>query len=260
MVHTRNSMKSKMIKVIVDVVSKPTVYYPIIVVIIFSLLRFVNIQIEGIFGFRLLNPIIMGLIVGYFFGRQIIKERKLHQLAIYDPLSGLYNRVGFTLQVSQFFANINSTKNISVISIDVDDFKSINDTYGHDVGDQVLQMVGMLMKKITGGGKVFRYGGEEFTVIFAGKHIHETKPHLEVLREAIANYQLVLRDQHRPVKKQPKSKKKSLNKTQQQTVSVAISIGVAERNEQHKTPEEVIKQADNALYRAKKNGRNCLSE
>ena len=166
MVHTRNSMKSKMIKVIVDVVSKPTVYYPIIVVIIFSLLRFVNIQIEGIFGFRLLNPIIMGLTVGYFFGRQIIKERKLHQLAIYDPLSGLYNRVGFTLQVSQFFANINSTKNISVISIDVDDFKSINDTYGHDIGDRALELIGKIIQANSRQSDFAgRCGGDEFTIL-----------------------------------------------------------------------------------------------
>ena len=77
---------------------------------------------------------------------------------------------------------------------DVDHFKKFNDTYGHDVGDQVLRMVAARLKKVTGGGKAYRYGGEEFTIVFAGKTMEECQPHLEAVREAIENYAMQLRD------------------------------------------------------------------
>jgi diguanylate cyclase (GGDEF)-like protein len=141
----------------------------------------------------------------------------------------------------------------SIAMIDVDNFKKINDQYGHDIGDQVLRMIATKLLKVSGGGKAFRYGGEEFTLIFAGKSVNETKPHVEDLRETISTNRFFLRNDKRPKKKPqdlssaPKSRK---------IIPISVSIGVAERDENHDTPQEVLKAADKALLRAKKAGRD----
>ncbi|MGE0491986.1 MAG: diguanylate cyclase [Vulcanimicrobiota bacterium] len=141
-----------------------------------------------------------------------------------------------------------------VAMLDVDHFKQFNDTHGHDVGDQVLRMVASRMKRVGGGGRPFRYGGEEFTVLFPGKDVETTLEALEALRESIANSPLVLRGDNRP---QKKPKTPSPQKGPRKSVSVTISIGVAGPGAKQ-TPEQVLKEADKALYRAKKKGRNCV--
>jgi PleD family two-component response regulator len=145
----------------------------------------------------------------------------------------------------------------AIAMIDVDHFKKFNDTYGHDVGDQVLKMVGSNMQKVTGGGKPYRYGGEEFTVVFPGKNMKRVVPHLEELRENIAEYRLAIRNKDRP-KQARQGKKQRVGKNADKKVSVTVSVGVAERNDSLRTPGDVLKAADKALYRAKMKGRNCL--
>jgi len=142
----------------------------------------------------------------------------------------------------------------AIAMLDVDHFKRFNDTYGHDVGDQVLKMVGSKIGGVAGGGKPYRYGGEEFTVIFPKKTIDDVKPYLEELRKTIAEYRLCLRGSDRP-KNQDEGKIRR-GKSADQHVSVTISIGVAESSERLRSPGEVIKAADGALYKAKKMGRN----
>ena len=137
---------------------------------------------------------------------------------------------------------------------DIDHFKKFNDTYGHDVGDEVLKMVGVKMSGVSGGGKVFRYGGEEFTVLFSGKGVEDALPHLERLREAIADSGFTVREKKRPGKKPEQSRKGS-----DKQVQITVSIGVAERAGELRDPEAVIKAADQALYRAKKGGRNRVA-
>ena len=143
----------------------------------------------------------------------------------------------------------------SLAMLDVDHFKKFNDTYGHDAGDDVLRLLCNKLKAVTGGGKAFRYGGEEFTVVFSGMTASEVKVHLEQLRENIANNLFVLRKQERRT-----SDKKKKTKKNNREVKVTISIGYAERNEDAKTPGQVLKLADKALYRAKGKGRNCVSK
>ncbi len=143
----------------------------------------------------------------------------------------------------------------SLAMLDVDHFKKFNDTYGHDAGDDVLRLLCNKLKAVTGGGKAFRYGGEEFTVVFSGMTASEVKVHLEQLRENIANNLFILRKQER----RTTDKKKRANKNNRE-VKVTISIGYAERNEDAKTPGQVLKLADKALYRAKGKGRNCVSK
>ncbi len=141
----------------------------------------------------------------------------------------------------------------SIAMVDVDHFKKFNDTYGHDVGDQVLKMVAKQLSKVSGGGLPARYGGEEFTVVFPGKGVAEAQPFAEVLRDAIEKARFTVRRPDRPEKK---PKQKQPPPSSEITVSVTVSIGLAEPSEQHATPEAVMKAADEALYRAKRAGRN----
>ncbi|MEP6888088.1 MAG: GGDEF domain-containing protein [Nitrospirales bacterium] len=85
--------------------------------------------------------------------------------------------------------------------IDVDHFKRFNDTYGHEVGDQVLKMVASHIGLVSGGGQAFRYGGEEFAVVFPGKSMPDAVPHLDVLRTRIEDARFTLRGRWRPRKK-----------------------------------------------------------
>lgn len=144
----------------------------------------------------------------------------------------------------------------SIAMVDIDFFKKFNDKYGHDVGDDVLRMVASKLAMVTGGGKAFRYGGEEFTIVFAGKKLTEVLPHLEKVRETIARSEFAIRGSDRPKKKPDKPKPTKPAKAVKK-VSVTVSIGAAERNSRGK-PQEIMKEADQALYRAKKKGRNCV--
>lgn len=153
--------------------------------------------------------------------------------------------------------------NYTVAMLDVDHFKKFNDTYGHDVGDQVLKMVAVQMMRVTGGGRAFRYGGEEFTVLFPRKSARDAVVHLNKLREAIAASSFKLRGDDRPKVKPsgPKAKQAATKKAAAQdnaTVSVTISIGAAQHQDEQK-PEETLKASDEALYRAKDGGRNKVS-
>ena len=142
----------------------------------------------------------------------------------------------------------------TIAMLDIDFFKKFNDKYGHDVGDQVLCMVASHIGRVGGGGKPFRYGGEEFTVIFPGKSKDDVITHLEALRKSIAEAQFVMRGKDRPKKKPTKNGRKSGSNA----VSVTISIGAAEPGSRHSKPDQVIEAADQALYKAKKKGRNCV--
>ena len=142
-----------------------------------------------------------------------------------------------------------------VAMLDVDHFKRFNDTYGHDVGDQVLKMVAKKIAMVNGGGKAYRYGGEEFTVLFPGKRLADTLPHLEEVRKSIESYRLAIRSSDRPQDEKQGEGRRG-NKGNNTEVSVTISIGAAEAGDDQRSPAEVIKAADRALYRAKGKGRN----
>ncbi len=175
-----------------------------------------------------------------------------YQMAFRDELTGLPGRRALNERMQRL------GRNYVLAMSDVDHFKKFNDTHGHDVGDQVLRLVASKLSKITnGGGRAYRYGGEEFAIVFAGKTLEECMPHLEVIREIIANYAIHLRNQdNRPQDDQQGRQRRA--GSQASTVSVTVSIGVAERQPEHRNPEEVLKAADQALYAAKGAGRNCV--
>ena len=171
-----------------------------------------------------------------------------YRLAFHDELTGLPGRralMNETMKLGSRYA---------IAMLDVDHFKKFNDTYGHDVGDQVLRMVASRMERVGGGGKPFRYGGEEFTVVFSGKSTEEAVEHLDSLRQNIKESGFTIRSKDR---KRKSAENRSNGKARNgRKVSVTISIGVAERSDQNSSPDTVIKAADQALYRAKKGGRN----
>jgi diguanylate cyclase (GGDEF)-like protein len=172
-----------------------------------------------------------------------------YRLAFVDELTGLPARRALTMETMKL------GQRYAIAMLDVDHFKKFNDTYGHDIGDQVLRMVAGRMQQVAGKGRPFRYGGEEFTVVFPGKTTKEALPHLDALRQSIEDSGFTIRAKDRPKAKPTKTKNGGGKR-----VSVTISIGVAERSDKHPTPEAVIKAADQALYRAKKAGRNRVAK
>ena len=168
-------------------------------------------------------------------------------MAFNDELTGLPGRRA----LNEFLLKIG--KRYTVAMVDIDHFKKVNDTHGHDVGDQVLKKVAACLWRVTGGGRPFRYGGEEFAVIFPGKDLEQTLPHLEELRDCIGLSRFVLRGADRPKKKPTKTTSKA---PAHAGLQVTVSIGAATRDETNATPEQVIQAADQALYKAKKGGRN----
>jgi len=173
-----------------------------------------------------------------------------YQMAFRDELTGLPGRRALNERMQRL------GRNYVLAMSDVDHFKKFNDTHGHDVGDQVLRLVASKLSKISGGGRAYRYGGEEFALVFAGKTLEECMPHLEVIRESIASYNIQLRNQENRPQDDLQGRQRR-GGSGASSVSVTVSIGVAERVEQ-RTPEEVLKSADQALYSAKGAGRNCV--
>jgi diguanylate cyclase (GGDEF)-like protein len=174
-----------------------------------------------------------------------------YQMAFRDELTGLPGRRALNERMQRL------GRNYVIAMTDVDHFKKFNDTHGHDVGDQVLRLVASRLSKVTGGGRAYRYGGEEFALVFAGKTAEECVPHVEAVREVIANYVMHLRDQHNRPQDDTAGRQRRAG-SGGGTVSVTISIGVAERQADHRNPEAVLKSADQALYSAKGAGRNCV--
>ena len=173
-----------------------------------------------------------------------------YQMAFRDELTGLPGRRALNERMQRL------GRNYVLAMTDVDHFKKFNDTHGHDVGDQVLRLVATKLAKVTGGGRAYRYGGEEFALVFAAKTLDECMPHLELIREAIATYNIQLRNPDRPEDDLQGRQRRSGSRATH--VSVTISIGAAERLVEHRAAEQVLKSADQALYHAKGAGRNCV--
>ena len=173
-----------------------------------------------------------------------------HSMAFRDELTGIPGRRALDEALLKLGGNY------TVAMVDIDHFKKFNDRHGHDVGDQVLRMVASNLAKVTGGGKPFRYGGEEFTILLPGKSAAEAMLHLEGVRKAVEQARFIIRARNRPRSK-PEDPKKI--KGSRRKVKITVSIGVAERNEKYTNPGQVVKAADKALYKAKKAGRNRIS-
>jgi GGDEF domain-containing protein len=178
--------------------------------------------------------------------------RDSYNMAFRDDLTGIPSRRSLNESLQGL------GRRYTIAMLDVDHFKRFNDTHGHDVGDQVLKMVARKMMAVGGGGKAYRYGGEEFTILFSGRRSEDALPHLEELRTEIAGYRLALRGDERP-KDQRQGRERRGSRSgigEGAYAAVTVSIGVAESGNGLNSAAEVMKAADKALYKAKNKGRN----
>jgi len=186
---------------------------------------------KGVIGTLL---ILFGIIA--FLIRHVLKQNVLlNALSQTDPLTGLLNRrVLMEKMENEVQKFIRYETPLSVLFIDVDHFKMINDRYGHDKGDRVLKLIGSLMNQHTRATDVcVRWGGEEFVILAANTDLDSSLKLAENFRSIVENYDFAL------------------------GTNITVSIGAA-TIEKGQSKEEVIKAADNALYMAKESGRNRI--
>jgi diguanylate cyclase (GGDEF)-like protein len=161
---------------------------------------------------------------------------RMEHRILYDPLLHIYNR-DFCSKIISEQSNINTAPPFTVAMLDLDHFKNVNDTYGHQAGDVVLYSVAQTIQRevASGSDMVCRYGGEEIVVFFSQKSMKVVEPVVEKLRIAIQKMKI---------------------KTRKKTLSVTVSCGISTREDVSQSIIDVIHAADKALYKAKKEGRN----
>lgn len=167
---------------------------------------------------------------------------KLHRQANFDKLTGLYNRRYFDELILNEFQRCERSPEtpFALLMLDVDHFKSFNDTYGHQVGDQVLASFGQVLgQTVRRTDMPVRYGGEEMAVILPHTNAESAAIVAEKIRRTIANLQLYDLE-GRPIRQ------------------ITASIGVAQFEPGDASYEEILRRADEALYRCKHAGRNCI--
>ncbi|MBC7002362.1 GGDEF domain-containing protein [Photobacterium sp. BZF1] len=167
-----------------------------------------------------------------------------HELAYIDQLTGIPGRRSLDTEIKHL------GRTYSIAMIDIDHFKLFNDTYGHNTGDDVLRLVASILAKQSNNAKVYRYGGEEFTIIFKGRKQNDSMRYLEKIRKQVEAYPLKVQDH-------PKGEHSMDNDTV--STNITVSIGVSD-NHKMDNPHSVFKAADQALYRAKSNGRNQVCQ
>ena len=182
-----------------------------------------------------------GLVTAFFLGYALLSNRRhraeLIRLAERDELTGLLNRRAIVRKAVEFLSRARESRGTLVIGlIDLDHFKSINDRFGHAVGDQLLQRLATALRAALHTREVFgRYGGEEFLVLFPDTTMEQARQSSERLRSA-------LRDQHMRV--------------DDQDVTVTLSLGLASFESGDVLFDQVARRADIALYVAKTQGRD----
>jgi diguanylate cyclase (GGDEF)-like protein len=182
---------------------------------------------------------------------KILDEHNLKLADIQEVIGGMGPMEGardFLDALREKFQGIGSLYTVAML--DVDHFKKFNDTYGHDTGDDVLRMIAAKLNKVSGGGLPYRFGGEEFSIVFTGKDSNDALPYLEALREAIASTPFVVNRASRRIDDTMTRPNTS------ESVTVTVSIGLADSSGEVSSPWDVLKMSDKALYRAKGNGRN----
>ena len=161
---------------------------------------------------------------------------------ILDPLIGIYNRRHLNLKLAEEIKRAHRYNvQLSMLLLDIDHFKNINDTYGHYIGDLVLKSLGqLLLKNVRETDIVARYGGEEIAVIAPHTSVPTAANLAERLRQAVETSVMVTADEQED----------------RQAVTISVSIGVAGLDRQIVDKQSLIERADEALYKAKQKGRN----
>lgn len=167
-------------------------------------------------------------------------ELQLKEAAQTDPLTGLFNRRFLTTSFHKEFANFKRYNTpLCCILLDIDHFKSINDSYGHDIGDLVLKNLAETISSLLREGDIFaRYGGEEFMVLLPNTELNSAFHIAQRLRERIAETKIRL---------------------DEEDITYTISLGVTKTEDRDVSIEEIIKRSDQALYKSKSDGRNRVT-
>lgn len=172
--------------------------------------------------------------------RNISLYYEIRQMSIMDALTGIYNRRYLNVYFNDNFINSETKKDVAAAMVDIDFFKSINDTYGHLFGDMAIKTVAKLINisAKANGGAAFRYGGEEFVIILEGKPLSEAARIMEELRVSIKNTPVQSGDT---------------------VINLNVSIGVTAYPEIAKDVSTLIDRADKAMYYSKQHGRDRLT-
>lgn len=184
-----------------------------------------------------IDAIVLSIALAEQFRMTQNEKLQAERLSRIDPLTGLFNRRAFYEIINPIWQNVERhQKDLSMMVLDIDNFKNINDVYGHVYGDKILKKTASTLRKIVRNGDVFaRWGGEEFTILLPETDLKKAKFLAERLREQISNLQV-------------EAESIQLNFT--------ISIGVAQKKPNMHNVEDLFKQADRCLYKAKNSGRN----
>lgn len=175
-----------------------------------------------------------------------------HAVAWHDDLTGLPARRALRTALEE------AAGLLTVALVDVDHFKRFNDRHGHAVGDQVLRMVAARLDRVGGGGRTYRTGAGEFTLLFPGRRAEEVIPHVTALVEAVAATRFDLRGRNRLPGARGRALRGQGGSGSQDPLSVTISAGVAE-GEGGGAGEETVKAAERALHEARGGGRNRVA-
>ncbi|MCG9732092.1 GGDEF domain-containing protein [Shewanella sp. Isolate13] len=229
----------------------PTVYYLLLgkrfanlpVIMLFSA---IVTDIIGKYGFTV-NPLLVNFVFSYLLiwavshiyeKNRADSEAKLQELALQDPLTLSFNRLALT----KYFEDIVSKQSLKefadevhLLILDIDFFKQVNDEYGHEAGDIVLQESAKIISRIAGDKQTFRIGGEEFCVLIENKNQDEAIALAQLIRTKLAQHTFKL--------------------TEQENINITVSIGLGNYRPGMALP-NLLRQADQRLYRAKHNGRN----
>lgn len=163
------------------------------------------------------------------------------EMAVTDSLTGLHNRRYFDMHLEGLLEKaVDRSKPVSVFMCDIDHFKLVNDTHGHDVGDEVIrEFARRLRKNIRNVDLACRYGGEEFVVAMPATEIAVARLVAERVRQEVAGHPFIVRGGA-------------------EQIAITVSVGVSAFEGRTDTPENLLKRADVALYNAKRGGRNLV--
>ncbi|MGS0693565.1 GGDEF domain-containing protein [Shewanella sp. 0m-4] len=231
----------------------PTVYYLILgkkyaSIPIFIMFIMVTIDLINKYGLAL-SPVLVNFICSYLIiwivshtyeKNRAHSEAELQKLALKDPLTQSFNRLALTRKfaLADTQSMNKNDKNMHMLILDIDHFKHINDNYGHEAGDHILQRCANLLSSIAGDNNIFRIGGEEFCVLVESASNKEAIALAESIRAQIASAIFVVQDKSIDIE-----------------VGITVSIGISHYR-QGMDLSHLLREADLCLYQAKGNGRD----
>ncbi|MDH5483650.1 MAG: GGDEF domain-containing protein [Gammaproteobacteria bacterium] len=216
------------------------IFYILVSSILTAILNIIHSQLihAEITTINFIMPTVAGCIFGVLLAEIKLLNRQLNSIATTDQLTQTFNRMQFDNFLEAEIDRVNRYgQPFTLIFMDIDHFKNVNDQYGHHTGDIVLSSIAQLIKSNNRTADIFaRYGGEEFVILSPSSQLENGTQHAERLRKII--------EQHH------------FNKLN----NITCSFGVAEYNKDTKDSDSILIRADRALYRAKEGGRNRVEQ